>query len=359
MKRAVLTAAPTPVLAALVAPVLLSWVLAVPAQAGDRQAVRAGFSTERPDAATGVFMNMRFFNPADRGAKPYSVDKVVIEAAAGTRFDHFAVPRCDASDAELMARGEAACPPGSKVQSGRMAMDTGSPFGVPRIIHFRTMTFNSREGFVSLGEAENPPMRGVVRSRDRGGTVIVDYADAPGWPPPDRYSAMTVMRNSGPPIIRGGRAFMRTPPSCPPSRRWTTRYTFIYHDGARQTETTHAPCRPLPTCRGAEATIIGTPDDDVIQATHRPDVIVTRGGPDTIAARRGTDLVCSGRGHDEVRGGPGRDHLYGAAGRDVLGGGRARDRIAGGTGRDALRGGRGRDRCLGGKGKDRMRSCER
>lgn len=349
---------PTPI-PTLLAVVLLALALAAPAQAGDRQTVRAGLTTARPDTATGVFMNMRFVNPGDRRAKPHSVDKVVIHAAPGTRFDHSAVPRCDASDAELMARGESACPPGSKVQSGRITMDTGSPFGVPRIVHLRTTTFNSRGGFVSLGEVENLPLRGVVRSRVRGNTVVVDYADVPGKPPPDSYSAMKVMRTSGPPIVRGGRPFMRTPPTCPASGRWTTRYTFIYHDGVRQAETTHAPCRPSPTCRGTEATIVGTPGDDAIETTRERDVIVARRGDDTIEGRRGRDLVCSGRGADEVRGGRGRDRLFGGAGRDFLGGGRGRDRLHGGASRDMLVGGRGRDRCRGGKGKDERRGCER
>lgn len=220
---------------------LLVLVLVAPAEAGQRQTVRAGLTTERPGAPTGIFMDMRFFSPGHRSGKPYSVDKVRIRA--DTRFNHYAIPRCNASDAELIARGKAACPKGSKIQSGRIAMDTGSPFGVPRIVYLRTMTFNSRGGFVSLGEAKNFPFRGVVRSRHRGDTVVVDYADAPGKPPPDSYSALKVMLTSGPPIVRDGRAFVRTPPTCPASGRWTTRYKFIYHDGVTQTEATHAPCR--------------------------------------------------------------------------------------------------------------------
>ena len=255
----------------LLAAVVVLLVFAAPAQAGDRQTVRGGLTTERPDTATGVFMNMRFFNPADRDAKPYSVDKVIVEAPGSV--NHSAVPQCNASDAELMARGKAACPPGSKVQSGRIAMDTGSPFGVPRIVYLQTTTFNSRAGFVSLGEGENMPIRGVVRSRDRGGRVVVDYADAPGRPPPDSYSALKFMRTSGPAIVREDRAFMRTPPDCPESGRWTTRYTFIYHDGVRQRDATHAPCRDdLRRGRGGDKLRSGTGRDRVGGPVGRDDV---------------------------------------------------------------------------------------
>lgn len=236
-----------PILAAL----LVALAGAASAEAGDRQAVRSGFTTDRPGAPTGILMGMRFSDPAQRGGKPHSVDKVVIQAAPGTRFDHTAVPQCNASDAELMARGKAACPKGAKVQSGRIALDTGLPFGASRKIRLRTTTFNSRRGFVSIGESKRPPLRGVVRSRDRDGTVVVDYADAPGMPPPDSYSAMKLMVTSGPPVVRAGRAFVLTPPTCPRSGRWTTRYTFIYHDGVRQTEITRAPCEALGAKREA------------------------------------------------------------------------------------------------------------
>ena len=187
---------------------------------------------------------MRFFDPANAEGKPYSVDKVVIQSARGTRFDHSALPRCDASDLELVIRGEAACPRGSKVQSGRLVLDTGSPLLVPRLMRFRTMTFNADGGLVSIGEAENFLFRGVVRSRISGATTTVDYADAPGFGGPDSQSAMKTMSTAGPSLGFGGRRFLRTPSTCPRSRRWTTRYTFIYHDGVSQTETTRARCRP-------------------------------------------------------------------------------------------------------------------
>ncbi len=225
---------------------LASVAIAVPQ---DRQSIRAELTTDRPGTSTGTQMTMRFADPEKPKGKPYAVDKVVIESPPGTRFDNSALPQCLASDAELMARGEAACPPGSIVQRGRLVLDTGSPLLVPRLMHFRTTTFNTEGGFVSLGEAEDFFFRGVVRSRIHRNTVTVDYADAPGFGGPDSESAMKTMLTSGPALGSAGRPFIRTPRRCPRSRRWTTRFTFIYHDGVRQTETTRAPCRPDSTRR--------------------------------------------------------------------------------------------------------------
>lgn len=181
-------------------------------------------------------------DPANRVGKPYSLDRLIIESAL--QFDHGAVPRCMASDAELLARGQAACPRDSVVQRGRIVLDTGSPLVVPRLIGLRTTTFNAAGGYLHLGEGDTFPMRGTARSTVRDGVVEVDYADAPGWGGPDPWAAMTIMESFGRAIVRDGRAFVRTPRTCPPTRSWTTHYTFVYHDGVRQRETTVARCRP-------------------------------------------------------------------------------------------------------------------
>ncbi len=39
------------------------------------------------------------------------------------------------------------------------------------------------------------------------------------------------------------RTYMRTPPSCPKSRRWTTAARFTYVDGSTETFRSHTPCR--------------------------------------------------------------------------------------------------------------------
>ena len=188
-------------------------------------------------------MMMRFADPANPSGKPYAVDKVVIRSPRGTRFDDSALPQCHASDVELMALGQSACPSRSRVQRGRLVLDTGSPLLLPRLIHFKTTTFNTEGGFVSLGEAEEFFFRGVVRSRIHRNTVTVDYADAPSFGGPDPEIAMKTMFTSGPALGSARRPFMRTPRKCPRRGRWTTRFTFIYHDGVRQAEKTRAPCR--------------------------------------------------------------------------------------------------------------------
>jgi Ca2+-binding RTX toxin-like protein len=100
-----------------------------------------------------------------------------------------------------------------------------------------------------------------------------------------------------------------------------------------------------PTCFGAKATIVGTPNDDFIDGTPKADVIVTLGGADHVAAGSGNDVVCSGPGEDTVDGGPGNDRVDGGPNDDVVQGGPGRDGVVGGPGFDTCRGAEHRSGC--------------
>jgi uncharacterized repeat protein (TIGR01451 family) len=131
-----------------------------------------------------------------------------------------------------------------------------------------------------------------------------------------------------------------------------------------------APKAPKPqkgaTCRGRQATVVGTVGTDTLAGTPGRDVVVARRGSDRILTFGGRDLICAGGGNDVVKSGarsdkvlagPGADRLKGQGGSDTLSGGRGPDRIKGGRGADRLIGGTGRDRCFGGPGADSFRSC--
>ncbi|MCH7587546.1 MAG: hypothetical protein IIC78_05870 [Chloroflexi bacterium] len=97
------------------------------------------------------------------------------------------------------------------------------------------------------------------------------------------------------------------------------------------------------TCRGVEATILGTIGDDLLIGTPGDDVMVGRDGHDVILGLGGKDLICGGPGNDMLVGGPGRDRLDGDRGHDMIAGGKGNDGIKGGNGRDIIRGDGGDD----------------
>ena len=111
---------------------------------------------------------------------------------------------------------------------------------------------------------------------------------------------------------------------------------------------------PVPMCAGQAATIIGTPDDNLIFGTSGADVIVTFGGDDLIFSGSGNDTICSGDGHDLVFSGNGRDTIESGAGNDVVFSGSGKDVVTAGDGNDFVIAGNGADKVDGGAGNDRI-----
>lgn len=347
---------------------IAGWDGLAPAQATDRQSGSFELTNGKPASPSGSRYSVRFRNPADPGGKPYSVERIRVRLPAGAVIDTSVPRRCDATDAELIAQGESACPRRSRVGGGRLVTDTGSTSGFPpRFVRNEVDLFNDEDELIGLADATNvPPIppfdRVVVRSpiRRQGNvtTTTTDYPAFPGQPPPDNFLAVRSLHLSGSRIVHDGRSYLTTPPTCPASGRWITTLVFAYRDGVTQTERSASPCTPAATCRGRDATVVGTRGDDRLIGTPRTDVIVARRGEDAVLGRAGRDVVCAGRGDDRVRGGRAGDRINGRRGGDDLRGNAGRDRLRGGRGRDELRGGRHRDRCRGGVGRDRRRSCE-
>jgi Ca2+-binding RTX toxin-like protein len=112
------------------------------------------------------------------------------------------------------------------------------------------------------------------------------------------------------------------------------------------------------TCKGLNATILGTEGNDVRTGSQGQDVIVALGGNDTLSGVAGNDVICGGKGNDTLRGGQGNDFLSGQKGSDKLLGKKGNDKLSGKKGNDRLKGGGGKDICKGGKGTDTASKCE-
>lgn len=111
---------------------------------------------------------------------------------------------------------------------------------------------------------------------------------------------------------------------------------------------------PETTCDGQEATIVGTPGNDVLPGTGGADVIAGLGGDDRVTGMSGDDVICGGEGNDTLDGGSGNDTLDGGDGNDTLSGGSGPDALTGGSGDDTLSGGSKNDTLDGGDGADRL-----
>ncbi|MGX2041747.1 hypothetical protein ACWJKU_16690 [Methylocaldum sp. MU1018] len=106
------------------------------------------------------------------------------------------------------------------------------------------------------------------------------------------------------------------------------------------------------TCLGAPATIVGTPDNDILRGMPGDDVIVGLAGNDVIDGRGGDDRICGGNGNDVIQAGAGSDRVDGGAGNDVI------NMVDGVRGNDTVNGGShvSGDVCVADRG-DTIRNC--
>ncbi|MGH9187649.1 MAG: hypothetical protein ACRD0U_17845, partial [Acidimicrobiales bacterium] len=83
------------------------------------------FSPATPGTATTFTFRATYRSPIGPDAKLPALASLRIQAPAGTRFNGAATPVCPAGDLEFRLLGQAACPPGSQVGSGRLSAITG------------------------------------------------------------------------------------------------------------------------------------------------------------------------------------------------------------------------------------------
>ncbi|MDQ3933176.1 MAG: hypothetical protein M3340_00940 [Actinomycetota bacterium] len=207
-----------------------------------RQTASLTYTTTIPGAPTGLTLEVKFQNPDDPALKPHSAATMVVHRAPGGVIDTTMPAQCRASNAELMARGPEACPPESKVGTAVIVSDTGSAGPFPRYSTTHVTDFNNQDEIVAVGENEDLPLRPVDRTRIEGNKTTTNFPTLPGQPPPDPYTAMKTIQLMFPPYIRDGRAYNRTPPTCPPVGYWTTRLEFTYRDGITETVESRSPC---------------------------------------------------------------------------------------------------------------------
>jgi len=232
---------------------ILALVLAATASAiaapgpTDRQTSNYTLSEQRPSRATSEHFVFDYVNPDDPGAKPPAVRKVVTILPRGARFDTDAPAQCTASDAELTARGGAACPPESAIGGGVITVDTGAP-GAQRFITADTEFFNNADEFIYVNTVRGSGARTIIRAAVERDRTITNADMLPGTPP-DGGAIDTVdvrVENASRRVDGELRHYITTPPVCrgrKGDRHWTGRVQFTYADGVTQTVPTKTPCR--------------------------------------------------------------------------------------------------------------------
>jgi hypothetical protein len=211
-----------------------------PAQAGDRADFAWRFAELKPGSPTRWTLHLLYKAPGDPDAKPPVIRELTLRPPAGTRFNLASHPSCDASNEQIQALGDAACPAESKIGTGRLTVMTG--FGAPVDPYPTDLSlFSYRKGLI---EVLKDPNGGFVFAIERleliDGALHATPLVVPGGPPDFKIAAREIDWD----ITSAG--WLTTPGSCPAGGQWTSTGTFRFDDGGTATETSTTPCAAPP-----------------------------------------------------------------------------------------------------------------
>jgi hypothetical protein len=213
---------------------------------GPHERVRISATTTKPGASTGFKWVASYHGASEPHGDPPALRHLAIRLPRGTRYDTSVPGRCGASDQELLALGEAACPASSRI--GRSEASLMVLGGGP--MTYEGTDFNADHQLIELFEANGRPV-GVIRTHARGrmlrGPVptCLTGGDPPSGCPSDQMVLLSNTIDIGA-LTKGHantrRNFATTPSRCPRSGHWRTHVRFDYADGSVDRILTRQPC---------------------------------------------------------------------------------------------------------------------
>jgi hypothetical protein len=211
---------------------------------GPHETVDITLTTRQVNTSAGLTYAATYRNPSDPGADPPALRRITIVGPQGTRGDTFVPGQCTASDTQLKAQGESACPADSRVGSGWVKTK-----GATGVTTLDTTIFNAAFEQVELVKVGAGGIA-VARSSIHGVTFdgLVPTCLTGGQPPDGCPSDQFVLLSqslSTAPVGKGRHAYLTTPPVCPPAGRFRTLVTLYYADGAKETVVSRQPCTRL------------------------------------------------------------------------------------------------------------------
>lgn len=223
-----------------IVPILLLTALLAPASApaGERADFDLRFAEQASATPTRWTLHLRYKAAGDPEAKPYAIRRLSLRPPAGTRLNAATHPGCDATNAEIQLLGDRACPPGSRIGTGRLTVMTG--FGPPLDPYATKLSlFSTRDGMIEvIKDVYLDAVLAIERLTLQDGAVTLPPAVVPGGPPDGKIAARDIDWDMT------SAAWLTTPPRCPADGRWTSTGTFTFDDGATVTETSTTPCPP-------------------------------------------------------------------------------------------------------------------
>jgi hypothetical protein len=203
-------------------------------------------NTTHPGRSAALGYAARYHAAGNPHGDPPALRRLVIQLPRGTKIDTSVPARCTASDTELMAKGESACPAGARIGSGEATVRMVG-LGVTT---YPTVIYNAAGQMLELVKSGSQVV-GVVHTYVHGTTLDgpVPTCIGGGQPPSGcPFDQLTLLANHLRIVPRGvgrGRArrnYGTTPPKCPRSHRWLAPVTLYYADGSVDHVTPWARC---------------------------------------------------------------------------------------------------------------------
>jgi hypothetical protein len=201
----------------------------------------AAFSTRHVASASGLVLRTTGRPPAAGVQVPAAVRQTVV-LPRGTSLRLGALPQCHASEVAIAAQGaEGACPASSRVGTGRADGILG---GKP--VHFDIGIYAVRGHLIFAAEQNGKPLKQAFPGVAHGSSLQLTVPTLNGSIAPTGFKARIPAGHSATP-------WLRTPPSCPASRRWIATGHFQGLSAAAppshpvtplQTLTAKLPCHP-------------------------------------------------------------------------------------------------------------------
>jgi hypothetical protein len=192
------------------------------------------YLSRHPGAPSGQIPLMTWTDPGAPAEVPKVIKRIELLFHPGTRFDTSALTRCRASDEQIKSKGASACPTASELGTGHTTGVTSSGEFVTDVT-----LFNGRGEIIVLVTVQGTPIT-EFRDKVKGRKITIEPALPAG------VALKRLKLRIGPHSKGHGnrqKTYMRNPPSCPRSGKWTTIAKFIYTDGSTQTLHSGSPCK--------------------------------------------------------------------------------------------------------------------
>jgi hypothetical protein len=193
------------------------------------------YLSRHPGAPSGQIPFMTWTDPDAPAEVPKVIKRIELTFHRGTQFDTSALARCRASDETIKSKGASACPTASELGTGHTTgvSRTGDEFVTDVTL------FNGRGEIIVLVTVGGTPIT-EFRDQVNGRKITIEPALPPG------VALKRLKLRIGPHSKGHGarqKTYMRNPPSCPHSGKWTTVAKFTYLDGSTESLRSGSPCK--------------------------------------------------------------------------------------------------------------------